>query len=218
MSLTQTHHVFAAVGEGGINTLLKSILTARPHYINYGSSTFVPATTAAATNMAPIPFPGIPGGIQWAVSFAIPVVDLFPDSSGGTAPLKPGPNQFSVHTKVKITLGCFTWTSTGGDNGKGGKMTPVVTELDVWAIGEILSQYWGPGTGQISFQVDRVLLPGIKPDTLEAVLECLIKMLLTAALETIRIPFGVLSAGAFQLILEQGPVIDDNQVEVWGDI
>jgi hypothetical protein len=43
-------------------------------------------------------------------------------------------------------------------------------------------------------------------------------MMLNALLENVQLPFRVLSAGAFQLILEQGPTIDQDQVEVWGDI
>ena len=77
MSLTQTHHVFASMREG-FDSFLKALCTARGHYINYGSSAFVPVTTAAATNMASIAFPGVPGGIQWAVGLGTPVLDLFP--------------------------------------------------------------------------------------------------------------------------------------------
>ena|SRR5579862_1945681 len=217
MSLTQTHHVFASVTEGGINTILKALFTARPHLLIYGSNAFVPTSTVDATNMDPIPFPGVPGGIQWAVAFTIPVVDLYPDSSGGTSPLPPGPNQLNIHTTARILLGCATWGSKG-DRGNGGQLQPVLTTLDAWALGTIQSQYYGPGTGNISFEVIQVKLPGIMPESLELVLECLIRMLLSAVLEQVSIPFNTLSAGAFQLILEQGPEIDDNQVKVWGDI
>ena len=64
MSLTQTNHVFASVGQAGINTFLKAVFTARPHYLNYGSPVFVPATTVNATNLQAINFPGVPGGIS----------------------------------------------------------------------------------------------------------------------------------------------------------
>ena len=212
MSLTQAHHVFAGVSEGAINTLLKALCTVRGHYINYGSSSFVPATTAAATNMGPIPFPGVPGGIQWAVSLSIPILDLFPPS-GGLSPLPPAPNTFNVHTQATIQIGCATWQ--GNDRGQ---MTPLKTVLDVWALGEIVSTYSGPGTGFVSLKVDKVLLPGISPTSLEHVLECLLRMVLAAALQNVTLPFHTFSLGAFQLILEQGPEIADNQVKVWGSI
>jgi hypothetical protein len=213
VSLTQTHHVFASVSEAGINTFVKALCTARRHYINYGSSSFVPVTTAAATNMNPIPFPGIPGGIQWAIGLSIPVLDLFPDSSGGASPLPPNNGTFNVHTTATIQIGCATWQ--GRDQGS---MTPLKTVLDVWALGEIVPHYSGPGTGFISLKVDKVLLPGIQPKSLEMVLECLLRMILASALQNITLPFQAFSLGAFHLALEQGPEISDNQVKVWGSI
>jgi hypothetical protein len=90
--------------------------------------------------------------------------------------------------------------------------------LDVWALGEIDPHYFGPGTGFISFIVDEVILPDVLPKGLQDVLNCMIRMMLQAALSNVTLPFHVLSAGAFQLILQQGPVIDNNQIEVWGDV
>jgi hypothetical protein len=213
VSLTQMNHVFAAVDEKGINTFLKALFTARPHYLNYGSSTFVPVNTVAATNMPPIPFPGVPGGIQYAVGFAIPVLDLFPPDPT-PSPLPPGPNQFNIHTKVTLTLGCFTWSA--GDKRGTGK--PLRTTLNLWARGQLISRYFGPGTGDISLEVDDVRMPDIKPESLENVLDCLIRMMLQAALQNVHLPFHALSAGAFQLILQRGPEISDDQVKVWGDV
>ena len=192
MSLTQAHHVFAGVFETGINTFIKAVCAARGHYINYGSSSFVPVTTAGATNMAPIPFPGVPGGVQWAVSLSTPALDLFPDSSGGTSPLPPVATGFNVHTQATIQIGCATWQ--GKDTGK---VTPLKTVLDVWALGELVSNYSGPGTGFISLKVDSVLIPGIKPDTLDTLLDCLLRMIMAAALAKITLPFHSFSLGAF---------------------
>ena len=89
MSLTQLNHVFAGIYERGINVFLTAFLKARPRLINYGSPFFVPVTTALATSLPAISFPGIPGGREYAVSFSIPVIDLFPpDSSGVTTPFR----------------------------------------------------------------------------------------------------------------------------------
>ena len=63
-----------------------------------------------------------------------------------------------------------------------------------------------------------MLIPGIKPDTLDTLLDCLLRMIMAAALANITLPFHSFSLGAFQLILEQGPEISDNQVKVWGNI
>src|SRR5438105_4353730 len=119
MSLTLNHHVFAGVEESGINTFLKALFTARPHYLNYGSSSFVPTSTVNATNMSPILFPGVPGGVQYAVSFSIPFIDLYPTDTGSISPIPPKPNQFGLHTRVRITLGCFTWIPTPGNDDRG---------------------------------------------------------------------------------------------------
>ena len=217
MSLTQNFHVFAGVAESGINTFLKDLFTTRPHYLNYGSPAFVPANTVNATSVAAIPFPGVPTGIQFAVSFGIPTVDLFPPDAGTLSPIPPGPNQLGLHTKVRLTVGCYTWNSDPG-NDKRGQMVPIFVDLDVWAFGQIVSHYFGPGTGFITFQLINVRIPGIKPEGLESVIDCIIRMMLNALLENVQLPFHVLSAGVFQLILEQGPTIDQDQVEVWGDI
>ena len=181
MSLTQTHHVFAAVEESGINTFLKALFTARPHYLHYGSSAFVPASTAAATNMPPIAFPGVPGGIQYAVFFSIPVIDLFPPNAGSTSPIPPALNQFGLKTTVRLVLGCMTWSGTPF-NEQAGRARPIVADLDVWARGDVIGRYYGPGTGNIAFEVLDIRIPAIAPAGFEAVIECLIRMMLNAAL------------------------------------
>jgi hypothetical protein len=172
----------------------------------------------AATNMQTIPFPGIPGGIPYAVSFTIPTIDLFPPDSA-TEALPPGPDQLSIHTNVRITLGCMHWSQNPtGDREPPPALAPVSVTLSVWALASVDSQYFGPGTGFISFTVIRVLLPDVLPAGLANVLDCMIRMMLQAALSNVQLPFHALSAGAFELILQQGPEIADNQIEAWGDV
>jgi hypothetical protein len=217
MSLTQTHHVFVGVEESGINTFLTALFTARPHYLHYGSSAFVPVSTVNATNMSTIPFPGVPGGIQYAVDFTIPVIDLFPPNAGSGSPIPSAINQFGLKTTVRLTLGCMTWTAAKG-NDRGGQMVPIFVDLDVWALGELVATYYGPGTGYVALEVLEIRIPSIKPEGFEAVIDCLIRMMLNGALANVQLPFHALSLGAFQLILQQGPEIVNNEVEVWGDI
>src|SRR5215813_13428236 len=102
MSFTQAETLFAGVNELGINDLLQAFFTARPRHLVYATPVFVPATTVAATSIPPLTFPGIPGGVQFAIVFSIPTVDINPDSSGGTAVIIPGPGEFTVKTTVRI--------------------------------------------------------------------------------------------------------------------
>src|ERR1022692_660658 len=104
MSLTQNFHVFAGVAESGINTFLKDLFTTRPHYLNYGSPAFVPTSTVNATSVSAIAFPGVPTGIQFAVSFGIPTIDLYPPDAGSPSPLLPAQNQFSGLARKSFAL------------------------------------------------------------------------------------------------------------------
>lgn len=135
MSLTQVNHVFAGIDENGINVFLTAFLKARPRFINYGSPFFVPVTTTFATSLPAISFPGIPGGgIEYAVSFSIPVIDLYPpDSSGVTTPLPPGPGQLTLQTNVTLTIACVQKEPVERTFNL---ITPVSTTLDVLARGE----------------------------------------------------------------------------------
>jgi hypothetical protein len=160
VSLTEMNHVFAGVHENGINTFLKAFLTARPHYINYGTSAFVPTTSTAATNVPAINFPGIPGGIQYRIQFSFPVVDLFPPDGGG--PLPPGPGELSLHVDAQITVSCVTWSSRNDDKGRPiVTATPLSTTLTIWAKGKPNVRNFGPGTGDISFDLEQVRIPAL---------------------------------------------------------
>jgi hypothetical protein len=222
VSLTQAEHVFAGAHEAGINDLLRAFFTARGHYLNYGTSSFVAATTASATNIAPIPFPGVPGGIEYAISFSIPKLDCFPDSSGGASPLPIVRGQFTLHTRVRLTVGCAQWSVDDRDYNQDRKprvtRTPISTVLDIWARCQPTVTYYGPGIGEIGIQVDAVEIVDIKPDSLESVLECVIRMMLQGALSGVKLPFKPLTMGAFSLILLRGPLVEDDQIKLYGDV
>ena len=222
MSLTQAEHVFAGAHEAGINDLLRAFFTARGHYLNYGTSSFVPTTNASRTNISPIPFPGVPGGIEYAISFSIPKLDCFPDSSGGASPLPIVRGQFTLHTRARLTVGCAQWSVDDRDHNQDRKprvvLTPISTALDVWARCQPTVTYYGPGIGEIGIQVDAVEIVDITPDTLESVLECVIRMMLQGALSGVKLPFKPLTMGAFSLILLRGPVVEDDQIKLYGDV
>lgn len=220
MSLTETEHVFAGVHESGINDFMRAFLIARPRHLNYGSSFFVPVTTAAATNVPPIPFPGIPGGIQYAVRFSIPRIDFHPDSSGGANPLPLGSGQLGAHTKVRITVGCGRWDYEHHATDKPATVSfvPIHTDLVVWARGKPTVVYYGPGVGQIGFDLEDLEIVDILPDTLESALECIIRMILQAVIANVHLPFHALTLGAFSLALLRGPEVEDDQIKLYGDV
>jgi hypothetical protein len=211
MSLTMGNEVFAAAHENGINDLIGAFFKSRRRYFVYGTPAFVPATTAMATQIAALTFPGIGAGIDFAVIFTQPTVDLHPDSSGGTSPLPPQANQFTLHTKVILAVLC-------GQRDRQDDVTHTATStkltfLDVFARGRIIRI-----GNAINLQVDDIEIVDIQPDSLETVLECVIRMMLNAVLTQLDIPLDTLSVGAFSLTLTSGPLIETDQVKVWGTI
>jgi len=223
MSLTETEEVHAGLNESGANDLLTALFTARPRLLNYRSSLLVPgppAATAAWTTMAAIPFPGLPGGVGWGVQFSIPVIDFHPDSSGGLPPpLALGARKFSLRTTVTLTLLCGTRRGQHDPDHPSAAVTPLRAKLELVGIGHTNAVYFGtPGQGEVTFDVDAVEIVDIKPDELETLLECLIRMLLDAALGAVRLPFHAVSAGAFAFALVRGPEIEDDQLKLYGNV
>ena len=215
MSLTGAFHVFADIDEQGTNKALQAFFGARPHYLHYGSAPFVAASSVSVTQVSTIAFPGIPGGIPYAIDLTVPVVDLFPPDGALPPPLVLGPDQLSITTKATITLGCMTGS---GDHDKGGRITPVRTTLDVIAIANPVSHFFSPGVGFVTFHVDQVLIPGVAPASLQAVLDCLLEMILNALLASVQLPFDIIDANFVKIILEAGPTIADDQIKIWGDV
>jgi hypothetical protein len=235
MSLTETETVFASIHENALNDLLRAFFTARPHYLNYGSPSFVPANTVAETTMAAIGFPGVPGGIQWRIRLEIPALDLFKQSLSLPPELTLNPGEFSARLAVELCLDCRRLKidpkpprPTG--EGKEGRTDdkpkddrhPIseltCCKLQVFAVGHIEHVLASTGEDAIAFAVDAVEIVDIKPDAVESVLECLLFMILQAALADVRLPLGALRAGAFQLALVVGPLIEDDRIKMRGNV
>jgi hypothetical protein len=227
MSLTQAQRVFASIHESALNDMLRAFFGARPRYLRYGSPAFVPATNVTATQMPAIAFPGLPGGIDWAIRFALPRVDLFKPSEPLPPQLTLPPGGFALRTRVELCINCMRRRDDRGQDPAGkpnddrrpnslGEVT--CTELEVFATGHLDSWTDASGNGAIRLRVDAVELVDITPDSLESVLECLIRMLLDAALAQVHLPLAALRAGAFQLLVTQGPLIDDDHVLARGNV
>jgi hypothetical protein len=237
MSLTETETVFASIHEDALNDVLTAFCTDRPHLLAYGSPAFVPVTTVAETTMAAIGFPGIPGGIQWRLRLSIPHVDLFKQSSPLPPQLNLGPGQFSAAIDAQLCIECRRLKidprpprpqdprEAQHDNREdpqrpdGHALSELTCfRLRVFAIGHIEHVLASTGEDALALAVDAVEIVDIQPDELESFLECLMFMILQAVLAGIRLPLRALRAGAFQLALTVGPLIEDDQIKVRGTV
>lgn len=239
MSLTQTHDVFAAIHEDGLDDLLRRFFTTRPKYLNYGSPGFTAATTVTATQMAAIPFPGVPGGIEWSVRLAQPVVDAHPQSTGLPPELDPlGAERVAIRTAVQICVDCSNrergddqrdprpdqQDPTHGHHRKydpdrpiGKDLKPVCFVVEVYAIARAERTTSAAGDA-LRLVVDAIELVDLEPNELESLVECLLLQILRAVLASVRLPLTALRAGAFELTPAAGPFVRDDQIEMFGDV
>lgn len=235
MSLTDAQTVFAAIHEDALNDMLTAFCNARPRYLNYGSPAFVPVTTASETRIDAIPFPGIPGGIQWRISLSTPQVDLFKQTRALPPELALGPGQFSAALEARLCIECRkikidpqpprTHGRYNPDQRKGERPDDkhplselTCFNLRVFAVGH-LEHVTGPmGGDAIALAVDAVEIVDIQPDGLESFLECLMFLILQAALAEIRLPLEALRVGAFSLVPVVGPLIEDDQIKARGTL
>ena len=237
MSLTEAEAVFASTHEDAINDLLTAFCVSRPRYLAYGSPAFVPATTVAETTIPAIAFPGIPGGIQWRLRLSIPHVDLYEQSGPLPPPLSLGPGQYSAEIDAELCIECRRLRidprpprPTDPRRPREQDNTDVARDdrhpiseltcftLKVFALGHIQHVLASTGKDAIAFAVDAVEIADIEPDELESFLECLLFVILQAVLAGIRLPLEALRAGAFQLALAAGPLIEDDRVKVRGNV
>jgi hypothetical protein len=234
MSLTQAEEVFASIHENALNDALTAFCTDRPRYLVYGSPAFVPTTTVAETSMAAIPFPGVPGGIQWRIRLSIPQVDLFKQSMPLPPELALAPGRFSARLDVELCLDCGRIRiDPRPPREKPGERPPdhdhepppekphplrevTCCRLELFAIGHLERILTTTGEDAVLLAVDAVEIVDIKPEPVESVLECLLFIILQAVLAEIRLPLRALRVGAFQLTLSVGPLIEDDQIKVRG--
>lgn len=224
MSLTEAERVFGGIHEDGLNDLLRAFFTARPRHLNYGSPGFVPATTAGATQIPAIPFPGVPGGIDWSVQLDLPLVDMHPQDIGLPPELTLGPGQVSIQTKVRLCIACETFRDESDDKSENDKKDPRRGKakgpcfvVGVFALGHV-EQTFGPDGPSVIIVIDAVELVDIEPNEFESVIECLMLQVLRAVLADVRLPLTTLRAGAFSLTLVRGPEIEGDQIKVYGNV
>jgi len=222
MSLTEAERVFAAAHEDGLNDVLAAFFHARPRYLSYGSPGFVPVTTITDTQMPAIPFPGVPGGIDWSVRLEPPKVDLHPRTTTLPPELGFPPGGISVQTAATLCVACESRRRDedrekedreGRRHGEEAKGT--CFRIGVAAVGGI-ERTTGAGGDSIRIRIDAIELVDIEPGDLEAVIECLLLQVVRAMLAQVAIPLETLRAGAFSLSLTRGPEVGDDQIKLYG--
>lgn len=226
MSLTEAERVFGGITETGVNDLIRAFFTARPRYLNYGSPGFVSSSSAAATQMGAIPFPGVPGGIDWAVQLQLPKVDLHPESDPLPPELSLSLGRLSVATTVRICVACETRREPERDEERPddegrdddypkGKAKGTCFEFDVFAVAHPERRF---SPDSVIIVVDAVEIVDIEPTDLESVLECLTLQVLKAVMAEVELPMDTLRAGAFSLSLTRGPEVENDQLEIYGNL
>lgn len=224
MGLTEAEHLFGGIHEDGLNDLLGAFFSARPRHLNYGSPGYVPATTVAATQMPAIPFPGVPGGIDWMVQLQRPEVDLHPETAALPPELSMGLGQVSIRTKVRICIACETFRENHEEKPRDeqkepgrGKAKGPCFDVEVFALGHV-ERTFGPDGESVVVVVDAIELVDIRPNEFESVIECLLLQVLRAVLADVRLPLTALRAGAFTLTLTRGPEVEEDQIKVYGNV
>ncbi len=218
MSYTQTHHLFAELSEEGANDLIEAFFKARPHYLTYGSWPLVSATTVNETQVAAIAAPPLlTSPIPFKVSFSIPAVDFYPQDAP-MPELALLPNQFSLKTSAEITILCGADVVRGNGHERDGRLGQEIhCGFDLYAVGRVVNRFTSQGQC-VGFEVDDLDIQDIKPDCLEDILNCILCQAINNVLQDFNIPLPMLSAGAFALVLEQGPQVGKDEVDAWGTL
>lgn len=236
MSFTEAETVFASIHETALNDILTAFCNARPHHLAYGSPAFTPVTTIAETRMDAIPFPGIPGGIQWRLRMSVPMIDLFKQTRTLPPELALEPGQFSAEIDVELCIECrkirIDPKPPRPNRGRNDDVRDGQTQNDdrhplreltcfklkVFALGHLENVVTSGGEGGIAFAVDAVEIVDITPEGLESFLECLLFLILQSVLAGIRLPLRAFRIGAFQLVPVVGPLIEDDQIKARGTV
>lgn len=209
MSLTQNFHLFGGVSETGLDNFLDVFFTARPHLLAYGTPAFA-TNQNLVTLISTAGLPSFLSGLQALLQFTIPTVDIAPPDSA-TELLPPAIGQFTAFTNAELTVLCGS-----SDVDKRGHLIKAAFSLAALCAPVVSDPT--PGTGSIGVQLIELKIVGVEPTALEQIVECVLTAVLQWALGQVKIAFNVFTIDGVSLTLEQGPLAQDDQVEVRGDI
>jgi hypothetical protein len=210
MALTAGHAAYAALHEDGINKFIRNVFLVSPHYFHYATSMFGGGAINISL-LSPLEVPGVGNVIQYSIDIGQPVIDLVPQDAGSTlsAPLAPGPNQFSLTAEVRICIACGQFDKRGHRDPK-----RFSTILHIWAIGYPTIQPMSVTGKPDDLRIDQIVVKNICD--LEQIVECLPELTVNALLERLQQKVSELVLGAFGLILAADLEISDDQLNVWG--
>ncbi len=236
MPLTNGHDVFAALHETAINKFIHNVVTVRRYYVHLAVPPLgvgVPGTDFMI--LPPLPVPGTSYGLAYSLEISQPVIDFTPKDAANNLPppLNLSANQFSLSVTVKICLLCGYHVQIQNPDpkerqpGKGSrpdggdtdtKPDLICTKLQIWAIGHPTVADLGPTDKLIGLQIDDIVVKEVCD--LEQIMECIAKESVNALLDNVRLTLSRIALGAFPigLVLEDGPKIADDQLQVWANI
>jgi hypothetical protein len=210
MSLTQNFHLFGGVSETGLDNFLDVFFTARPHLLAYGTPAFA-TNQNLVTLISTTSLPSFLSGLQALLQFTIPTVDIAPADAPGEL-LPPAIGQFTVFTNAELTVLC----GSSDVDKRGGHVIKAAFSLAALCAPVVFDPT--PGTGSIGVELLDLKIVGVEPTALEQIVECILSAVLRWALGQVKIAFNVFTIDGVSLTLEQGPLAQDDQVEVRGDI
>jgi hypothetical protein len=211
MGLTNGHAAFASINESGFNKFIRNIALARPHYLNFATAG-LGGGSPGVWLLPPLTIPGAGLGLDYEIKVEQPVVDFFPQNQPlpGGLTLKKG--QFSITTGARVCVVCAEQIKNR-DQRRG----PLIcADVHVWAVGHPTSTPVNATDKLIGLVVDDIVVKNV--GDLEKIAECLSKDVLNALLAKTQYLVAKHVFGAFGFFLGAGPVIEDDQIKVWGDI
>jgi hypothetical protein len=210
MSLTQNFHLFGGVSETGLDNFLNVFFTARPHLLAYGTPAFA-TNQDLVTLIDTSSLPSFLNNLQALLQFTIPTVDIAPPDAPGEL-LPPADGQFTVSANAELAFVC------GSGDVKGRQGHVIILALSLAALCAPVVVDSTPGTGSIGIQLVDLKVVGIEPTPLEQIVECILSAIVRWAFGQVKIPFNVFTIDGVSLTLQQGPLAQDDQIEVRGDI
>jgi hypothetical protein len=251
MSLTKSAGVYASVHERGLNRILDELKKQRPVWFNFGTDYFIespdkamlqPLATEEITPEDAIDIPGTGGqlGIDFIVQVGKTAVDFFPKTLSGYPPeIGLSKDQAVLKTELAVTLAYPTKVSVRIVRGKekgwrrvySHSTSIIATKLDVWAkVAPVIvvepanmSDLGSSMEKKLSFDLKKLEIVDIKPDSLETVIETVCSNVIQwGFLQNLRLPVSIMVLDMFTIELDGGispnPAIKGDRTEVWADV